>query len=85
MLGVDGPVTYPSAKTLKENVLRLPLDHLVLETDSPYLPPQTQRGKRNEPHHIPLIAETIGVIKQTPTEDIGRQTTLNAKALFQLR
>ena len=49
MLGIDGPVTYPNSRTLKENVVRLPLERIVLETDSPYLPPQTYRGQRNEP------------------------------------
>jgi len=84
MLGIDAPVTYPSAKQLKDNVMRMPLQRMVLETDSPYLPPQTQRGQRNEPRHIPLIAETVGSIKHKTTEEVARQTTANAKALFRL-
>lgn len=84
MLGIDAPVTYPSAKQLKENVTRMPLKRMVLETDSPYLPPQTQRGQRNEPRHIPLIAETVGSVTHKTTEEVARQTTANAMALFRL-
>jgi len=83
-LGIDGPVTYPNSTALKENVARLPLERIVLETDSPYLPPQTYRGGRNEPSYIPIIADAIALMKHNTTEEIGRQTTLNAKALFRL-
>lgn len=84
LLGVDGPVTYPSAKTLQENVMRMPLQRMVLETDSPYLPPQGHRGQRNEPSHIPFIADTIGTIKRRSLEEVARQTSANARALFRL-
>ncbi len=84
MLGIDGPVTYPSAKLLQQNVLRMPLERLVLETDSPYLPPQIQRGKRNEPLNIPVIAEAVATLKRRSTSDVARQTTENARALFRL-
>ena len=53
-LGIDGPLTYPSAKLLKENVLRLPLERIVLETDSPYLRRRrAHRGQRNETRASP--------------------------------
>jgi len=84
VLGIDGPVTYPNSKMLKENVTRLPLERMILETDSPYLPPQTHRGERNEPAHIPVIAEAIGSLKRKTTEDVARQTTANARALFRI-
>jgi len=84
MLGVDGPVTYPNSKQLQENVIRLPLERIVLETDSPYLPPQTHRGQRNEPSHIPMIAEAIGTLRHKTAEDVAHQTTANARALFRL-
>lgn len=54
-LGVDGPVTYPGAGRLRDALAAVPLENLVLETDSPYLPPQTIRGKRNEPARLPEI------------------------------
>jgi len=84
MLGVDGPVTYPNSKVLKENVTRMPLERIVLETDSPYLPPQTHRGQRNEPSHIPTIAGAIAELKHRALEEVAHQTTLNAKALFRI-
>ncbi len=84
MLGVDGPVTYPNSQLLKENVVRLPLERIVLETDSPYLPPQSHRGQRNEPAYLPQIAEAIGALKHKTAEEVARQTTLNAQSLFRL-
>jgi len=83
-LGVDAPVTYPSARLLQQNVLRLPLERMVLETDSPYLPPQTQRGKRNEPSYLPVVAAAVGSLKRKTLEDVAAQTTRNARALFRL-
>ena len=56
----------------------------MLETDSPYLPPQTYRGQRNEPSYIPIIADAIASLKHKTTEEIARQTTLNARALFRI-
>ncbi len=84
VLGIDGPVTYPNSNQLKENVTRLPLERMVMETDSPYLPPQTHRGQRNEPAHIPAIAQAIADLKRRSTEEVARATTSNAKALFRI-
>src|SRR4029077_1894605 len=56
-LGLDAPVTYPSSKVLQDVVQRVPLQRIVLETDSPYLPPQTHRGQRNEPSCLRAAAE----------------------------
>jgi TatD DNase family protein len=83
-LGFDAPVTYPSSKLLKEVVMRMPLPRMVLETDSPYLPPQTHRGQRNEPAYLPAVAETIGSIKRKTTADVARVTSENAFNLFRL-
>lgn len=84
MLGIDGPVTYPNGKQLQENVSRLPLERMILETDSPYLPPQAFRGQRNEPSYIPIIAEAVGTLKHKTIDEIARQTTANAQTLFRL-
>ncbi len=84
LLGVDAPITYPAAGTLRALLGTLPLESLVLETDSPYLPPQTHRGKRNEPTHIALIAKTLAEIKRVPVETIAMATSANAKRLFNL-
>ena len=84
LLGFDGPVTYPSSNLLKEIVTRMPLERMVLETDSPYLPPQTHRGQRNEPSHIPAIGEAIGALKRKTTAEVAQRTSENARALFRL-
>jgi len=82
MLGIDGPVTYPNAKTLHDNVTRMPLTRLVLETDSPYLPPQSRRGERNDPTAIPVIGGAVATLKHKSADDVAQQTTKNARALF---
>jgi TatD DNase family protein len=56
LIGIDGPVTYPAAKDLQEIVKQIPLERIVLETDSPYLPTQGYRGQRTEPSYLSLIA-----------------------------
>lgn len=84
LLGVDGPATYPSAKVLKQNIVRMPLDRLVLETDSPYLPPQSHRGKRNEPSYLPTIGAAVAELKRQSTDALGAITSANARALFRL-
>ncbi len=84
VLGFDAPVTYPSSKLLKEVVMRMPLQRMVLETDSPYLPPQTHRGQCNEPSYLPAVAEAIAEIKRKTTADVSQTTTQNARNLFRL-
>jgi TatD DNase family protein len=84
VLGFDGPVTYPSSKTLKEVVLRMPLQRMVLETDSPYLPPQTHRGQRNEPAHLAAVAQAVGELKRKETTQVAQVTSDNARRLFRL-
>lgn len=84
LLGFDGPVTYPSSKVLQNVVMRMPLQRMVLETDSPYLPPQTHRGQRNEPAHLVAVAEAIAVIKRKTNADVSQHTSQNARNLFRL-
>ncbi|MCX5778887.1 MAG: TatD family hydrolase [Elusimicrobia bacterium] len=84
LLGIDGPVTYPSARNLKEVVTAIPLESLVIETDCPYLPPQEYRGQRNEPSYLPLIAREIAHLKNIPAETVTAATTIAARTLFAL-
>ncbi|OGR90310.1 MAG: hypothetical protein A2992_03000 [Elusimicrobia bacterium RIFCSPLOWO2_01_FULL_59_12] len=84
MLGFDAPVTYPSAKSLQEVVTRMPLERVVLETDSPYLPPQTRRGQRNEPAYLPAVAEAVAALKRKTLPDVSQRTSRNARTLFRL-
>ena len=84
MIGIDGPITFRNAHKLPEIVAWLPLDHLLLETDCPYLTPHPHRGKRNEPAYLPLIAQRIAEIKGIPLEQVAEATTQNARQLFGL-
>lgn len=79
-VGVDGNVTY--SKQLEITAKEIPPEILLLETDAPFLTPIPNRGTRNEPKYIPLIAKKIAEIKNIPVKDIEEQTTLNAKRLF---
>jgi len=83
-IGVAGPLTYPNARPLRELIPRVPLDRLLLETDSPYLPPQSHRGQRNEPAHLPEIAATLAELHSSELAEVTRQTSLNAARLFEL-
>ena len=83
-LGVDGPITYPSSGALRDVISKAPLDRIVLETDSPYLPPQDFRGKRNESSYIRKIADKLAEIFGKNPEEIAKVTTQNASKLFRL-
>lgn len=77
-------ITYPSSHHLQDVILNIPEDRLLVETDAPFLPPQSHRGKRNEPAFVPLTVEAIARIKRTSPEEIARMTTENATNLFRL-
>lgn len=83
--GIGGPVTYRNGKDKQALVAMLPNEKILLETDSPYMPPHPHRGKRNEPAYIPLIAAKVGEIWGMSAEEVGRITTANAKRLFGIR
>ncbi len=75
-------ITYPENKNLREIVKLVPLDRIMLETDSPFLPPQRYRGNRNEPAYIVEVAKEIAKLKNLSLKQVAEQTTKNAKALF---
>ena len=77
-----GPLTYPKNDTLREVAQVIPTEHLLVETDCPYLSPQQYRGKRNEPAHVRHTAQKLAEIKGLTIEDISRITNLNAYDLF---
>ncbi|TYP00119.1 TatD DNase family protein [Geothermobacter ehrlichii] len=77
-----GPVTYPKNEALREVARMVPTEHLLIETDCPYLSPQPCRGRRNEPAHMRMTAETIAEVKGLSLEDIARITSVNAHRLF---
>lgn len=81
-LGIGGPVTFKNATELHDAVRALPLDRLVIETDSPWLAPHPHRGRRNESASVALIAERIALLKETDVATIAAATTANAAHLF---
>lgn len=81
VLGIGGVATFKKAG-LDEVLPEVPLEKIILETDSPYLAPVPHRGKRNEPAYIPLIARKVADIKKIPLEKVQEQTTQNALQLF---
>jgi TatD DNase family protein len=81
-IGITGPVTYPKAEKKREVVKNLPLDRILIETDSPFLTPVPHRGKRNEPAYVLHIADKIAEIHSKSPAEIAAQTTANAARLF---
>jgi len=83
-LGLGGVTTYKNCG-VKDYLIQLPIDRIVLETDAPYLSPVPYRGKRNEPAFMVATAQKIAEIMTTSTEEIAEATTKNATKLFGLR
>ena len=81
-IGINGIVTFKNAEDLREVVSWLPLDRLLLETDSPFLAPTPFRGKPNKPAHIPTIATFIAELRGISLEQLSEQTSANAQRLF---
>ena len=81
-IGVTGPVTYKNAEKKREVIKQIPLDRLLIETDSPFLAPVPFRGKRNEPAYVAHIADKIAEIHFKSPADIAEITTANAERLF---
>ena len=83
-ISIAGPITYPNARKTVEVVERIPLEHLFIETDCPYLTPVPFRGKRNEPAYVCHVAEKIAEIKKISFEEVAAQTVENAKRFFNI-
>ena len=82
-LGIGGVVTFKNTN-LKDTLKEIPLDRIILETDSPYLAPTPHRGEKNEPKYIPLIAEELSTIYNKTIKEIEEQTTKNVQELFKI-
>jgi TatD DNase family protein len=80
-LGIGGVVTFKNGK-IDQFLNEIPLEHIVLETDAPYLSPVPFRGKRNESSYVILVAEKLATIYQRPLRDIAEITSANADAVF---
>ena len=81
MFGIGGPITYKKSK-LPAVVKTIPLNQLVIETDSPYLPPVPYRGKRNSSEYIPLIAEKIAEVHEVSVSELSEITEKNVELMF---
>jgi len=84
LLGVGGVITYKNSG-LDKTITAIDLNHLILETDAPYLSPAPYRGKRNESAYLVYIAEKLAQVKDCTLEEVASRTTANAKALFNLK
>ena len=83
-ISLAGPVTFPRAFNLRALAKIIPLDRLLVETDSPYLAPQKMRGKRNEPAFLRYTLEEIARIRQIPLDELGKITHQNAREFFKI-
>lgn len=81
-LSISGPLTFSNARKLPEVVAMMPLDRLLVETDSPYLTPTPHRGKRNEPAYVRFVAAEIARIRGISLEEVSEITTENARKVF---
>lgn len=81
-LSLSGIVTFPKAQALKEIATWVPLDRLLVETDSPFLAPVPHRGKRNEPAFTAHVAQVLSELKGIPLAEVAQTTTDNFFALF---
>lgn len=79
-----GPVVFPKSLKLKEVAKEIPLDRLLIETDSPYLTPPPNRGKRNDPSNMYYVAQELARLKDMPLGDLVTATTKNAKTIYQI-
>ncbi|MDD5147593.1 MAG: TatD family hydrolase [Candidatus Daviesbacteria bacterium] len=77
-------LTYPKNEYLREAAKIIPLERILLETDSPFLAPQSKRGQRNEPAAVAEIAQLIADLKGISSEEVARQTTTSAKKIFNI-
>lgn len=81
-ISFSGILTFKSAQNLRDVAALVPLNRLLIETDSPYLAPMPYRGKTNNPSYVPFVAAQLAQIKQLPVEDIAAITSSNFEALF---
>ena len=83
-ISFSGILTFRNAEDLRDVARFVPLDRLLIETDSPYLAPAPYRGKTNQPAYVPFVARQVAALKQLPVEQIAAATSLNFNHLFGL-
>ena len=83
-ISFSGIVSFKTAVDLREVAKKVPLERMLIETDSPYLAPVPYRGRRNEPSYVPHVAAAIALVRETDVETIGRITSQNFFSLFRV-
>lgn len=84
LVSFAGNVTYPKMQHLRDVACEIPLDRLLTETDSPFLPPQGRRGKRNEPAYVVEVAQALANVRDLAAEEIAATTAANFRRFFRL-
>lgn len=84
MISLAGNVTYPKSQNLRDVAAQVPLERLLVETDSPFLAPKPYRGKRNEPAYVAEVARTIASVRHLGTEEVAEATAHNFRMFFGL-
>ena len=79
-----GPITFKNSKNANEIIELVPLNKMLIETDSPYLSPEPNRGKRNDSRNVKYMAEKIASVRQIPVETIAKTTYENACRVFEI-
>jgi TatD DNase family protein len=85
MVSFAGNVTYPKMQQLRDVAREIPLERLLTETDSPFLPPQGRRGKRNEPAYVVEVAQALANVRNLAHEEVAALTAENFRRFFRLR
>ena len=84
MISFSGIVTFKNARTIQEVAARIPLERMLIETDSPYLAPVPKRGKPNFPHQVTYVADFLAELRGIDKQTLVEQTAVNTRALFRL-
>ena len=84
MISFTGNLTYPKMQNLRDVAKALPLQNILIETDSPYLAPQSRRGKRNEPAFVAEVAQVLANVRDLPVEEVAQATADNFRRFFPL-
>jgi TatD DNase family protein len=84
MISFAGNSTYPKTQNIRDVARDIPLDRILIETDSPFLAPQPYRGKRNEPAYVAEVARTLASVRNLSPEEAAATTSANFRRFFQL-
>jgi len=84
LISFAGNITFPKAQQIRDSAKQVPMNHILIETDSPFLAPVPYRGKRNEPAYVKQVARQLAELRGLTTEEIAAQTSQNFRRFFSL-